>query len=96
MKKHLTLGLSLLMMIALLAACGPADEIPVLTATQSAPSVPPVATEPPAPIVTEAPQQVATEASAFVPRGPNLEASDPTTVNLASGTPALVEFFAFW
>ncbi len=29
-------------------------------------------------------------------RGPNLEASDPTTVNLASGQIQFVEFFQFW
>jgi hypothetical protein len=28
-------------------------------------------------------------------RGPNLEATDPTTVSLASGQPHLVEFFRF-
>ena len=96
MKRHITLALSLLLAAALLAACGPAAEIPVPTATLPAPSAPAVATEPPAPIATEAPQTIATEAPVFVSRGPNLEASDPTTVNLASGTPTLVEFFAFW
>jgi hypothetical protein len=29
-------------------------------------------------------------------RGPNLEATDPTTVKLASGGLQLVEFFEFW
>jgi len=29
------------------------------------------------------------------PRGEQLEASDPTTVNLVSGKPVLVEFFRF-
>jgi len=29
-------------------------------------------------------------------RGPNLEATDPTTVSLASGGFQLVEFFEFW
>lgn len=38
---------------------------------------------------TEAPQAVATS------RGPNLEATDPNTVNLASGDLQLVEFFRF-
>jgi hypothetical protein len=27
---------------------------------------------------------------------PGMEATDPTTVRLGDGTPALVEFFAFW
>jgi PBP1b-binding outer membrane lipoprotein LpoB len=29
-------------------------------------------------------------------RGPNLEATDPTTVSMASGSLQLVEFFEFW
>ncbi len=29
-------------------------------------------------------------------RGNKLEATDPTTVNIASGEPQLIEFFAFW
>ncbi len=52
--------------------------------------------EPPA---TEASQDVAepaTEPTATVDVSPNLRASDPSTVNLASGEPLLVEFFAFW
>ena len=31
----------------------------------------------------------------FVPRGPNLEATDPTTVSLNSGEYQLVEFFRY-
>lgn len=38
----------------------------------------------------------APEATATVDVSPNLRASDPATVNLASGEPQLVEFFAFW
>jgi len=36
--------------------------------------------------------------TAAIPPTPRLElhASDPTAVNLASGGPTLVEFFAFW
>ncbi len=33
--------------------------------------------------------------AAATSRGPNLEATDPTTVNLASGQLQLVEFFRF-
>ncbi len=29
-------------------------------------------------------------------RGSELQATDPATVNLASGEPQLIEFFAFW
>lgn len=56
---------------------------------ESAPAVatqPPAATEPPTP----APLPIATS------RGPNLEATDPTTVSLASGGFQFVEFFEFW
>jgi hypothetical protein len=41
-------------------------------------------------------QAAPTEAApAFVSRGPNLEATDPTTVSLESGDLQLVEFFRF-
>lgn len=67
----------------------------------------PQATQPPAPLTaaTQPPEntaqpQVTNEAPtavAAVPtsRGPNLEATDPSTVNLASGQLQLVEFFRF-
>ena len=29
-------------------------------------------------------------------RGSELQATDPATINLASGEPQLIEFFAFW
>ena len=63
-------------------------------------------------IAASAPDRTSTEAtvgltpagtSATAPAGPTLlpvksalEATDPSTVQLASGEPQLVEFFAFW
>jgi hypothetical protein len=57
----------------------PAEIQPQIAATEISP------TEAPA----ETPQAVATS------RGPNLEATDPTSVSLASGDLQLVEFFRF-
>jgi hypothetical protein len=50
------------------------------------PSAVPVETEPPAEEVVVQPTS----------RGNELEATDPTTVNIVSGEPQLIEFFAFW
>lgn len=63
-----------------------ATALPIETAAPAPDSEPvaPVEQEP-APTI-EAPFKV---------RG-NLAATDPATVNLANGTPTLVEFFAFW
>jgi hypothetical protein len=86
----------------ILAACSPAPatetpaaapvfELPSATPFQPVESAggqatqPPVATEPPA----QTPLPVATS------RGPNLEATDPTTVSLAAGQYQFVEFFRF-
>ena len=45
--------------------------------------------------VTVASPTQTVEVQAATSRGPNLEATDPTTVNLASGQLQLVEFFRF-
>ena len=60
----------------------------VFTSTQLANTSAPAATVPASPQSVE-PLAVATS------RGPDLEATDPTTVNLASGQLQLVEFFRF-
>jgi hypothetical protein len=73
----------------------PQADAPVIEEPQDPP--PPTEAEP-APVPTEAPP---TEAPAvepvpeFVPRGPDLEATDPSTVSLASGDLQLIEFFRF-
>jgi len=95
-----TLGL---LAVIFLVGCAPAESAtpaqPVLQET--APPAPPTSTptaaqpqplqteEPPQEAPTAAPQAVATS------RGPNLEATDPSTVNLASGELQFVEFFRF-
>ena len=87
----LTVGL----VAVLLASCAPqatqpaalpqvVDDLPA-AATQPSGSV----TQPP--VTNEAPPVVAVATS----RGPNLEATDPSSVNFASGRLQLVEFFRF-
>ena len=56
-------------------------------------AAPPTEVQPAEALPTEVPPTEA--APAFVSRGPNLEATDPTTVVLASGDLQLVEFFRF-
>jgi len=94
--QYLSLPMTLLML--LLAACAPAVQGSVATSvatpvvgTQVPSQVPQVmATENPV-VATDlpAPAMIATS------RGPNLEATDPSIVNLASGQLQLVEFFRF-
>jgi hypothetical protein len=77
--------ISLLMLAAgvwLLAACANPSTTPVASAYP-----PPVEASPyPAPESAQARPTPRTE----------LEATDPSTVQLAAGSPQLVEFFAFW
>ena len=96
MKKHFILALT----VILLVACAP---------ERSPASPPAAATEPPAAAVptvtpgaaaTDAPTQAApAEESTALPvatsRGPELHATDPATVSLASGGLQFVEFFRF-
>lgn len=70
--------------VSLIAAIG-------LSSCASAVTSPPAA---PAEAATSAPTQVV-DVAAPPSRGPNLEATDPTTVSLASGQLQLVEFFRF-
>ena len=93
---------SILLAVFILSACAPAA-----SSTTSAPEpVPPTQAEAAAPIVPAATQpEVAPEATVAATeapvqavatsRGPELHATDPTTVNLASGQLQLVEFFRF-
>ena len=90
-----------LVAVILASACAPAAPLtapaavdtppaPLATPTQTpeTASLPQSATEAPV-LIGQTPQAVATS------RGPNLEATDPTTVALASGGLQLVEFFRF-
>jgi hypothetical protein len=95
MKNH---PLPRLVLIALfLAGCAPAAPLtePAIQATQ-----PPIAAQPTlAPPTLEAATQPAPAEATAVPvatsRGPDLHATDPTTVSLASGGLQFVEFFRF-
>ena len=94
---------SLILIAVLLGACAPASAPtnPPAAATRAPAILEPSATlaAPTLELATEA--VVPTEAVAATPipvatsRGPELEATDPTTVNLASGQVQFVEFFRF-
>lgn len=93
----LTLGLLAVISIAACAPAAPATGSPTLPATgtgiptQTPVEAPVTATQPEVP--TDAPTAVPEPAATS--RGPALEATDPTTVSLASGGLQLVEFFRF-
>ena len=103
-----TLGL---LVAILLAACTPSatppppteavmDEAPASPTAEVAP--PTEAVPPPTEEVAEAVEIPTEEPPAEEPlpmptsRGDSLVATNPATVNLASGEPQLIEFFAFW
>ena len=98
MRVHFFLSFSLV--AVLLAACAPAENTtstnPPATATQPPAAFAPTNTAAP---TLEAPTQTASSEPMALPiatsRGPNLEATDPSTVSLASGGLQLVEFFRF-
>lgn len=89
----LTLGLAAVFMLATCAPTAPASPAP----TETAPSLPvatstvETVTQPTVQVEAASPAPVAVATS----RGPNLEATDPTSVELASGGLQLVEFFRF-
>ena len=88
-----------LLAVLLASACAPALDSPTpapVSATPTESAAPPAfaATQPEVqPEATPAPTQVVLPVATS--RGPNLEATDPTTVALASGGLQLVEFFRF-
>lgn len=90
-----TLGL---LAVIVLAACAPAAPPPV-----APPETPSAATALPPGVQTETPVATAetiqsptlTPVLVVTPRGDQLEATDPSQVNLASGKPVLMEFFRF-
>lgn len=89
---------SLSLVIALLAVACASTSPTESPSTASDPAAVPPATEAAAaqteaPVLTEAPAVV--PAVVVTPRGDALEATDPTTVSLASGGLQLVEFFRF-
>jgi hypothetical protein len=97
-KKQFLLGF--VSVIMLLAACAPeaAATNPSAAATELPGEVAPAATLA-APTLEPATQAAPAEESTVLPvatsRGPDLHATDPTTVRLASGGLQFVEFFRF-
>ena len=97
--------LSLSLFAVLLAACASAEsqtkppEIASATLMTAGPTATPVmdltATSAPADSLNSATPPPTVQAVA-TSRGPNLEATDPKTVTMASGGLQLVEFFEFW
>ena len=89
----------LLILVALLAACAPAtaSREPAAPATQP-PAASPATMATPATTLDAATAPPLAEATALpvaTSRGPELHATDPTTVSLASGGLHFVEFFRF-
>ena len=95
--------LNLMLTAIFLVGCAPAaltaaPAPPVMILPSATlPSSSPVPTPTPPASVTSAPTEVPvpTALPVATSRGPNLEATDPSTVNLASGGLQLVEFFRF-
>lgn len=95
-----------LMIFGLLAACAPTVVAPTAVAPTAAPALPtksnaPVAAPTSAPAAVEPTVEVKPTETAEAAPTPHavkaeLEATDPSTVQLAAGKPQLVEFFAFW
>ncbi len=87
--------------LSLVAAIGLSSCAPAVTSAPSVPIASPLETEALAPATatleaaTVSPTQVVEVQAVATPRGPNLEATDPSTVSLASGQLQLVEFFRF-
>ena len=97
LKKHFLRSLSLILIF--LSACAPAGTAtePSAPATQP-PAASPATMAPPATTLdaaTEPPLAEATALPVATSRGPELHATDPTTVSLASGGLHFVEFFRF-
>lgn len=82
----------------LVAACAPSETSnPASESTAPTPIIMEVAATPVVGLTTVPgdPVPTATAQAVATSRGPNLEATDPTTVSLASGGVQLVEFFRF-
>ena len=86
LKQRLLPYLSLIAL--LLAACAP-EATPTNLPVVEPPTAAAVST------ATQAPAEGSTALPVATSRGPNLEATDPTTVSLASGGLHFVEFFRF-
>ena len=98
MKILLRLRVSLSLVAVLLAACAPAATPTELAAATQPPTAAAPTVTLAAPTLEPATQSAPSEATALpvaTSRGPDLEATDPTTVSLASGGLQFIEFFRF-
>ena len=94
MKRAAVLAISILAMAMLAACTGDSLSVGVTDAgDQPFVSATPTSSPEAAPAATEVAAQGAQPSPTL---RPGLEATDPASVNLASGRPTLVEFFAFW
>ena len=85
---------SLFLIGMFLAACSPAATSPEPTLAGSNPTVP-AAPNTPTPAAGPTEGAIASPLPLATSRGPELHATDPTSVSLASGELQLVEFFRF-
>jgi hypothetical protein len=89
----------LILLSALLASCAPATASPEPAGQATQPSIDAQPTMAPSEPTREAATQPAPEEATALPiatsRGPDLHATDPATVSLASGGLQFVEFFRF-
>jgi len=96
MNKSFFMWISCLVAILLIAGCAPEfKEQPAIPAVIDPSSAIPLAATSTAEIMVSEPTPSADVQPAATSRGPNLEATDPTEVSLASGQLQLVEFFRF-
>ena len=85
-----------LVAVLLTVSCAPAVTAPAATPEAAIPATSAPADASSAPAATApAPTQAVEVQAVATSRGPNLEATDPATVSLASGQLQLVEFFRF-
>jgi hypothetical protein len=83
-------------LVALLSACGPAVRPTEALPTATQPATPSLANATFA-VAEASPVSAEIEPPSSTPTARSgQEATDPTTVSLAAGRPALVKFFAFW
>jgi hypothetical protein len=97
MKPRFLFGAIGLVAVLLTSSCAPTPAAPIVdTAPQASAPTEASAPQPTAAAeATDAPTQAVEVQAVATSRGPNLEATDPATVSLASGQLQLVEFFRF-
>lgn len=92
MRRGFPIILLTLVAAGVVAGCGAAQATPTEVAVPAATQV----TSPPAQTAEPSALPAEPAAAATPTARAGLEATDPTGVTLATGKPALVEFFAFW